>query len=108
MNHSKQTGGVQMFVRAYLRASTKEQDARRAKGASALCQGPRAEDRGLLCRERKRGIAKASRAVQVARRQPSRRCLADRAGRPTVASWLPGLGKVADRTAIAAAPGRCP
>src|SRR5262245_27971608 len=31
MNHSKQTVGVQMFVRAYLRASTKEQDARRAK-----------------------------------------------------------------------------
>src|SRR5678816_371698 len=31
MNQLKQTGGVQMFVRAYLRASTKEQDARRAK-----------------------------------------------------------------------------
>jgi DNA invertase Pin-like site-specific DNA recombinase len=31
MNQSNRIGGVQMFVRAYLRASTKEQDARRAK-----------------------------------------------------------------------------
>src|SRR5258708_8517263 len=31
MNHSKQTLGVKMFVRAYLRASTDEQDADRAR-----------------------------------------------------------------------------
>ena len=35
-----------MFVRAYLRASTKDQDARRARdGAPQVCQGTWTEDR---------------------------------------------------------------
>jgi hypothetical protein len=55
MNQSNRIGGVQMFVRAYLRASTKEQDARRAKEELRSF----AKDRELKIatyRERERGM----------------------------------------------------
>jgi hypothetical protein len=87
-----------MFVRAYLRASTSDQDATRARAQLEAF----AADRGLTIarlvhRERERREACQAGAVSPAGRQPARRCHLDRAGRSAVAP---------DRIRLAEAQGR--